>query len=255
MPSLETLLKVNKHDLSSAVSGAKRFARVEEAISWSLGAQGSLIYQTIWESDKYKIKLGKPGKEAAADYDRCKYLEDGHRGNNPNDMKPEIFCGNELFENKVASFTGIFDELQVLHDASETASELMACLLFRSAYMVDHKEVSPGIWRYEPSKEIINTISQDVPEIDGMPVEVFLHFLDALAWNEDVKYYTLGYNIKSDYGRRNNLMTCVNIIAVLLNRVRISKFAGSFSRPPAGISAISKVEALKQFPMLRGDDL
>jgi len=252
MSSPESLLKVNKLDLSSSVSGGKRLARVQEAILWPGATQDNPIYKTIWESGGYEIKLGKPGKEAPIGYDRCRY-HDGHRGNNPNDMKPVIFYNGVLLDNKIASFTDIFDELQSLHDVSVAAAELMAAILFRSAYMIDHKEVSPGIWRYELSEEIISMISNEVSEIDGMPMIVFLNFLDALAWNEDVKYHTLGYNIKSDYGRRNNLLTCVNVIAVLLNKVRISKFAGSFSRPPAGISAISKKEALKQFIVLGGD--
>lgn len=247
--NLSDLLKVNTGDLPPKVSGSKRIARVLESISWLSGTPDNILYKSIWSSDGYEIKLGKPGKEAAESYDRCKY-KDGHYGNNPNDMKPVVFLDNVLLQNKVASFTDIFDELYNLHHTSHVASELMACLLFRSAYMIDHEEISEGIWRYKPPIEVVNKISESIPEINGMPVIVFLNFLDALAWNEDTKYHTLGYDVTKDTGRRNNLLTCVNVIGVLLNKVKLSTFAGSFSRPPSGISAIPRKEAFRCFPIL-----
>lgn len=248
--SFHDLLKVDKSILRPFISGKKRKERVLESINWLSGSENQILYQSIWAGENgYEVKLGKPGKEASVDYNRCKY-KDGHYGNNPNDMKPMIFLNGSLLENTVASFTDIFDELHKLNNISEVASELMACLLFRSAYMVDHEEVSEGVWRYDPPNEIVEKISEYISNIDGMPVIVFLNFLDVLAWNEDTKYHTLGYDITKDTGRRNNLLTCVNVIGVLLNKVKLSKFAGSFSRPPSGISAISRKEAFSCFPLL-----
>ena len=248
--NLRNILKVEETSLSTRVAGLKRIERVSEAISWSGGEQDDKKYYTIFSEGEYSIKLGKPGKEAAQAYNMCKY-HDGHRGNNPNDMRPYIFKNNLPQEQQVASFTDIFNELQKLGRANEEALELIACLLFRSAYMIDHREISPSIWRYEIPNEIIDAITEKLPTADGVPMKVFLHFLDALAWNEDVKYHTLGFDVRLGYGRRNNLLTCVNLIGVLLNRVPISKFAGSFSRPPVGISDISKREALTIFPFLK----
>jgi hypothetical protein len=248
--NLKKVLKIDKTSLSTKVAGLRRINRVSEAISWPGGKQEKKKYYTIFSEKKYSIKLGKPGKEAAPKYNRCRY-HDGHIGNNPNDMKPSIFKNDELQEQQVASFTDIFDELQKLGRANEEALELIACLLFRSAYMIDHKEISPGAWRYEIPTEVLDAITEKLPTANGIPMKVFLHFLDALAWNEDVKYYTLGFDVRLGYGRKNNLLTCVNLIGVLLNKVPISKFAGSFSRPPAGISAISNREAVTIFPFLK----
>jgi hypothetical protein len=250
---LNNLLKVDKNDLTPRISGKKREDRIAEAISWNSGVVGNLEYHTIFSEGEYSIRLGKPGKEAAQDYNMCKY-KDGHRGNNPNDMRPVIFKNNILQENQVASFTEIFNELQTLGRADEYSLELIACLLFRSAYMIDHIETLSGIWRYDIPVEILNKIEEKLPIADNIPIKVFLHFLDALAWNEDTKYHTLGFNIKDGTGRKNNLLTCVNLIGVLLNKVPISKFAGSFSRPPIGISAISNKEALQIFPLLKPQD-
>jgi len=247
--NLNNILKIERIDISTKVAGVKRMDRVLEAISWPGGTVDNLEYHTIFSEGKYSIRLGKPGKEASSAYSMCRY-QDGHRGNNPNDMKPSIFKNESRQNEQIASFTAIFDELQTLGRADEDALKLIACLLFRSAYMVDHKEISPHIWRYEIPKEVLKIITDKLPTADGIPMKVFLHFLDALAWNEDVKYHTLGFPIRLGYGRKNNLLTCVNLIGVLLNKVSISKFAGSFSRPPVGISAISNREALEIFPLL-----
>jgi hypothetical protein len=253
MPRFRHQFKINSQDVSIGVAGAKRLAHVSEAISWFSGTQEEQKFTTVWEKGEYSIKLGKPGKEAAPGYMGCKY-QDGHRGDNPNDMRPSIFRNGTLVEKHIASFVQIFDEIQKLSESdNDNALELIGALLFRSAFMVDHKEVAPGVWRYHPPAEVMAELERSMPLAEGLPIEAFLHFLEALAWNEDVKYHTLGYDIRTGTGRRNNLLTCVNLIGVLLNEVRISKFAGNFGRPPVGISAISNVEAYRIFPALTPD--
>jgi len=253
MPRFRQQLKVSHEEVSIAVAGAKRLAQVTEAKSWPAGTQEQQVFEIIWEGGIYSIRLGKPGKEAASDYMGCKY-QDGHRGNNPHDMRPSIFRDGALVEKHIASFVQIFDEIQKLSESdNDNALELIGALLFRSAFMVDHREDRPGVWRYHPPIEVITELNRTMPLAEGLPIEVFLHFLEALAWNEDVKYDTLGYDIRTGTGRRNNLLTCVNLIGVLLNEVRISKFAGNFGRPPVGISAISNVEAYRIFPALTPD--
>jgi len=250
MPRFRQQLKVSHNDVSIGVAGAKRLVQVAEAKTWPSGTQEQQIFQTVWQGANYSIRLGKPGKEAASDYVGCKY-QDGHRGNNPNDMRPSIFRDGVLVEKHIASFVQIFDEIQKLSEAGDDdALELIGALLFRSAFMVDHKEISQGVWRYQPPVEVLTELNRVLPLAEGLPIEVFLQFLEALAWNEDVKYDTLGYDIRTGTGRRNNLLTCVNLIGVLLNEVRISKFAGNFGRPPVGISSISNVEAYRIFPAL-----
>ena len=93
-----------------------------------------------------------------------------------------------------------------------------------------------------------------LPKIGDVPTDVFLYFLDILALNEDVKVHTLGHkNAKHDYGRINTLLTFAHLIAVLLNRRSLAKFAGAFARPPSGMAPIPKTEkgnVFESFPLL-----
>jgi len=242
-------LTLSKEDTTPKVAGTKRLASVKEAISWPSGPDVEHKEPTVvFTNDRYSVHLAKPGKEAAPEYMNAKY-KDGKLGNNPNDMRPEITIDGKRIDRN-ASFRDVFEGLQTLMHASEEAGELIACLLARSAFMADHKEISPGIWRYAPSPAAIKELSDRVPIIYDVPMEVFLHYLNALALNEDTKYYTLGHDITKDTGRKNNLLTCVNLMGVLLGRVSIVEFAGSFSRPPSGISAISMKRMREILPAL-----
>lgn len=242
-------LSLSKDDVAPRVAGAKRLTSVQEAISWPKGLdQEHKISTPIFSRDEYIVRLSKPGKEAAPDYSGSRY-KNGGLGNNPNDMRPEITIDGKLLEEN-ATFTDIFEELQKIHLKSIDGIRLVACLLGRSAYMVDHEEIEPGIWRYLPPKEAIERLMGLIPVAYGVPIDIFLYYLEALALNEDTKYFTLGYDITKDTGRRNNLLTCVHIIAVMLGEASIAKFAGSFASLPRGISAISFKKMLEVFPEL-----
>lgn len=245
---LRRLLSVEKS--SYATAKERKMVRVLEAKGWPHGtSQVNKTYQTIWTGKQYEVRLGKPGKEAEPSYDKCRY-KDGHKGNNPNDMWPCIWDGKRILE-KSATFTDVFDELQALIRVEPICLELIACLLFRSAFLIDHVDIGGGRWRYHPPRHVVELISKYAPSAFGVPIETFLHYLDALAWNEDVKYHTLGYDItKGGTGRENNLLTCVNIIGVFLDKIPLSKFAGAFARLPVGISAISRKKALETFSLL-----
>ncbi len=86
---------------------------------------------------------------------------------------------------------------------------------------------------------------------DEILVKAFLDFLDVLVWKEDVKHYILGFDVRLGTEGRNKILTLVNLIGVLLNKVSIAKFAGNFSRPLSGISAISNRKTLEIFLYLR----
>lgn len=242
-------VSLSKADTSKKLATEKRMASVVEAIGWPTGSDVDHKLPTvIFTAGEYEVRLSKPGKEAAPGYEYAKH-KDGTKGRNPNDMRPEITVRGALIE-KNASFRDIFEELQKIHLQSVDGIRLLAILLARSAYMADHVEVRPGILRYHPPVELIHELKGLIPSAYEVPIEVFLHYLDALALNEDVKYHTLGYDIGSGIGRRNNLLTCVNIIGVMLGDVSIAKFAGDFARPPSGVSAISLVKAREVFPEL-----
>ena len=241
------ILSVSKKEIKEARD--KRIERVEKAISYKKGSsQKNKLRYLLWESNKYMVVVDKPGKEAAKNYNMCKY-KDGSKGNNPNDMYPTIIFDGEEINDGLKSFSEVFEVLFSLRK-HDKALELIACLLFRSAFMVDHKKEKDGLWKYNPPQKIVNEISKDVKNLKGIPILTFLHYLDAIGLNEDVKYYTLGYDIRNGTGRRNNMMTCVSLIAVILERYSIAKFAGYFARPPVGISAISQKKAVELFPYL-----
>lgn len=224
----------------------KRLDRIAEAIGWPQGTQERRLKKVIWSNaDGYAVSLSKPGKEAAYGYMRCRY-KDGHSGNNPNDMLPLVSFKRRISEN--ASFSDIFRELFLVRDM--VAGELFGALLYRSAFMLDHRKDTDGNWRYVPNPEAIREISKTIKTLYQVSIEAFLHYLDALAWNEDVKYHTLGYDVMQGYGRVNSLLTCAHIVAVAAGRVEFYALAGGFSRPPIGVSAISQTAALEAFPTL-----
>jgi len=224
---------------------------IKEAISW-YGSINPLkkIYYDIWESYELnaKVSLGKFGKEYHINTLRRK--DDGSIGNNPNDMKPTIFIDN-VIKDVEGSFVYVFDLFQQIHNKDTEALDLLGSLLFRNAFLIDHIFNEDGNLRYSPPQDVIIKLRTRLGNIDGMDIEIFLHYLDAIALNEDVKYYGLGYDIRNGTGRRNNLLTCVHIIAVFLNRTSLVKLCGAFSRPPVGVAPLSNKKAIEVFPMLK----
>lgn len=122
--------------------------------------------------------------------------------------------------------------------------------MFRNAFLVDHINANDH-FTYVPPTEAILYLQNNLPPIEGIEIETYLHYLDAIAWNEDTKYYTLGYDIHSGIGRKNNMLTYAHIIAVLLGKASLAKLCSSFSRPPIGVSAISFDTASTAFPSLK----
>ena len=107
--------------------------------------------------------------------------------------------------------------------------------------------------------ERINKIKETCDNFLGLPVEVFLFYLELIASNEDTKYQTLGYNIGKGFGRRNNLLTYSNVINVILQKHYLSEeeflvsfmsFAGRLTSPPSGLNPITNKKAKESFPQL-----
>ncbi|MFX1486395.1 MAG: hypothetical protein ACFFBS_04785 [Promethearchaeota archaeon] len=243
-------LKIPSELRLNKFSAPRRKQSIEEAKSWPKGlSQSSKTYQNLYVIGENKVCLGKPGKEAAPDYKQCT-TKDGVQTNNPNDMFPVIFLGQNRLRRSL-TFEDMFGLLLEMGKKSEFALELMGSLLVRNAFMLDHKETEPGIWRLSPPTVVIDRIRMLVPEVGEIPLDVLLYFTDVIALNEDVKYSTLGYDtVNQAYGRRNTLLTFAHLTAVLLKRASLARFAGSFARPPPGIAALSMKKALEAFPLL-----
>ena len=241
MANFDNILYVDTTAISQRRVFFKRKARIIEAKSWASGTDENKNYYTIWENDKYRVALGKPGKEAGTKYTGK---------TNPNDMRPAIFFNNVEVQ-KSATFQDIVKDLEKVGKTHTYALELLGCLLFRSAFLLDHKKVnsegSEEIYRYYPNKEVVNKISETVPIIYGVPAEVFLHYLDAIALNEDVKYDFLGYDLeKKNVGGRNNMLTYVNLIAVISGKKALYTLTGPLLR--SGVAAITNKAAFESLP-------
>jgi hypothetical protein len=234
------ILSIDKESLKLGKELRKK--SIEKAIGLEIGpSQDARVLHPVWNGNGYEVGLGKPGKEAITTRSRV----------NKNDMWPYVRSDAGVIS-KDATFRMIFKELEHMHNKSRYALELLACLLVRDAYLLDHKEVDGKII-YSPPQAIVDEISKDIPQIFGIPLEAFLRYLDAIALNEDVKYYTLGEDRGKAYGtsagRPNNLLTCAYLIAVLLGRAELVDFAYGFSRMK-GVSAIPLKKAKECFPLL-----
>ena len=255
--SEKDILVINKELVLTAGLKLSSFARsrraemLKEAIAFPKGKnQEKRKITEIYKSGDFVVAVGKPGKEASPDFKRKHYIT-GETTNNPNDMNPFIMengvkVGNDL------TFEALFEQIEHLMRADVFGLELFGMLIFRTAFMLDHKQNQEGKWRYIPPKEALSLLKKRLPEIGGVPIDVFLYFLDVLALNEDVKMHTLGYkNAQHDYGRVNTLLTFAHLVAVLLNRRSLAKFCIAFAYPPFNQSPIPKIKGVFEvFPML-----
>ena len=218
-----------------------------EAISWEKGTISDKKSYPMYEYDDFQVLLKKPGKESPPEYNRCKH-KNGTKGNNPNDMTPTLLKKGIVHENKFG-FDDIFELIYSIKD--KRTLEVLGSVLFRMAYMMEH-EIDNSNVRLNISKKVFQFLESKYPEVDKIPLRVFIYMMEIISLNEDVKYYTLGYNdnFKNGTGKRNNLLTYSRLIAVLIGGEKFSAFAGSFARPPVGISSISNSKAFEVFPDL-----
>lgn len=213
-------------------------ALIDEAVSFPGSTnQGQFIYTKIWESGEYAVKFGKYGKE---------YYREGEK-RNINDMAPTIFRNNEVCEYD-ASFRAIFRLSENLKKSGDEKSLLiLGCLFVRNAFLVDHVHTEQG-YRYHIPSAALDYLKEHVVDHAGIPIEVFLMYVDAIAWQEDVKYNTKGKPINSDVGRKNNLLTYARFISCLLDRSSYAEMLNKFSM---GVSALPKNEIVRTFPELK----
>lgn len=228
--------------------------RRDNVIAWGKQLPGNttglqnIITSWIWSSADgvYKVGFGKMGKEY---YSSSIRWQNGTQGNNPSDMRPTISKNEQILD-----FDGSFDHVfsffqQVQKVAGDDILVILGELMFRNAYLLDHTLVS-GDYYYNPNSSVVSKIVGAFPEYDGISTEAYLHYIDAIAQNEDTKYSTLGYDVSAGTGRINNMLTYAHIIAVLLGKAPLSKLCASFSRPPVGVSPITYATAQITFPDL-----
>jgi len=249
---LNKLLKIPESKLTSNAT-EKREKYVKEAISWECGKdQEHRIITIVYDFGDWKVAVGKPGKEADINYKSFRNYKTGLKGNNPNDMNPHILFKNKKIE-KDLTFQEIFGEIEKMKREDLFGLELFGMLIFRMAFMLDHKEDSKGKIRYSPDDKLVEMLQKRIPEVSEKKIKPFLFYLDVLGLNEDIKVNEGGHGLSKDYGRINTLLTFAHLIAVLLNRRPLFKFAGQFSRPPSGMAPIAKTrrgDIFESYPLL-----
>lgn len=258
--SEEEILNINK-ELSlqvglklSPFARPRRVEMLKEAIGWPKGKnQAQRKITEVYKAGNFVVAVGKPGKEAAPGFKRKHYIT-GKITNNKNDMNPFVMVKGKKFGDDL-TFEALFGQIEHLIRADMFGLELLGMFIFRMAFMLDHEKNQKKQWRYIPPKKSLALLKRHLPKVGDVPVDVFLYFLDILALNEDVKVHTLGHeNAEHDYGRVNTLLTFAHLIAVLLNRRSLAKFAGNFARPPSGMAPLPKIKGLfEAYPLLSPD--
>ena len=128
-------------------------------------------------------------------------------------MTPVINIDNSRFP-KNLTFDDIFQVFEeFIHEENLNLLEVIASLMFRQAFMLDHKK-KDGVWRLKIPDATANYLKSNRPHINDLPILAFFYFLKVLALNESVKYFSIGHSIKGGVGRQNNLLTYCNLIAV-----------------------------------------
>lgn len=240
----------------------RRGAMISEALTWPAGSIEEKIYHELFSQFDFAVKLGKPGKEAAKGYKKI----------NINDMTPTIFYKNEKI-NFTPTFYEIFEDFQDAAIATSSAEdslamELLAAILFRSAFMLDHVQTEHGNYKWNPNQDVIEELNFRLSGKLGKEIEtksngsvtlppiVYLNLVEALAINEDVKYqaetdeYKQNKLPKNDAGRKNTLLTCVHVIGVILGRIPVHELMGSASNG-RGVAPLGIKRALEAFPILK----
>jgi hypothetical protein len=212
----DTLL-VTKIQKSNDEFIKKRSLRIKEAISFKSGTYAR-PYKTIIAKllNNKEVYFLKPGKETL----RAKP--------NVHDMYPNV-GKNKIVETDKFNFEIIWEYLVKISIINQITFKKVLVLLYRLCYFTDHKEIQKSRLRYSPSKEIADYIGKidysikerfrDKFKKDGIGIWEFLHFVDILGWNEDVKYHI--NNRKPDFsdsGRRNvgRVNTILSVISVPL---------------------------------------
>jgi len=190
------------------------------------------------------VGVAKPGKETEESRDIV----------NPYDMTP-VVLNTGVDTGYRPTFADIFRSLQTLgaDEATRPALEVIAALMTRNAFMLDHEETPEGNWRYTPPELAVRYLEGVVDDLDGIPPRVFLFLTEALALNEDVKYYVLKGELTAS-GRQNNLLTCTHIAAVFLDMAGLVPFAYGLTRG-RGVAPLSQQKLRTLFPLLQPEAL
>lgn len=193
-----------------------------------------------------RVYIQYPGKESAREGDKMR----------PWDFKPKIMLPDGSMMSDI-SFKDVWNDLATISESHDSTLPILATVLFRMAYMVDHqdsedeyecgeinfetgkislcKPVHLKYERYSPNKDVLSYLQKEIGDLRGISVEAYLLVNDYLAQNEDCKYYyrdsrSGAKGWKGDIGRRNNLLTHIAIIGFLEKKIRFTEITDQFQR-------------------------
>ncbi|MFA6925364.1 MAG: hypothetical protein WC223_14055 [Bacteroidales bacterium] len=200
---------------------AKRTKRIEEAIAFESG--------TIKNKQKHLISSLPNGKET---YFHKPGKETLRKIPNVYDMSPNVGA-NGISETDNWSFEKIWEYLIKISIINQITFKKVLVLLYRNCFLLDHQEIKESKFRYLPSNELLDYIEKiefglkdgfmDKFKTNEIGLLEYLHFIDLLGWNEDVKYHIV--NDKPDFIKYNNKVGRVNtILTVISAPLMISNF-------------------------------
>jgi len=188
-----------------------------------------------------EVVFHKPGKEAFR-----------KKNPKPHDMTP-VVPGYEW-----ASFRDVWSILAWVSFAEPDAFKALAVLIYRSAYHLDHV-AEEGKLRYRPAPTVascMDALDQRLAKfMPNRSVRAFLHFLDLLGWNEDVKYHfedgkvTFTGDFPFKAGRVNTLLTCIRVPYEVS---RFARHAVENASSPERIEFGHIIDVMQQFSIARG---
>ncbi|MDP2168053.1 MAG: hypothetical protein Q8J64_06960 [Thermodesulfovibrionales bacterium] len=200
---------------------AKRTKRIEEAIAFEGGTIENPIKHLISALPNEKeAYFFKPGKEIL------------RRRPNVYDMSPTVGA-NGISETESWAFEKIWEYLIKISIINQITFKKVLVILYRNCFLIDHQEIEEGKFRYLPSKDLSSYIDKiefglkdgfmDKFRTKEIGLLEYLHFIDLLGWNEDVKYHTV--RGKPDFKRNGKRVGRVNtILSVISAPLMISNF-------------------------------
>ncbi len=222
----------------------KRKEIIKLAIAWEgEEGEGKYVSNEVWKYRKdpsFVVSLCKYGKE---------FYRDGDR-KNINDMRPSVVKNGEILQSVKGGFNDIFRLLEMCKKRKQDkVLRAFAVLFLRNVFLIDHEDPSGGYYIYEPNEELVQFICDKQQEYEGVPMEVYIHYLDAIALNEDVKYYTKGKltSLKRSVGRENNMRTYLYYICCLLSHIDWSEYIYKLITS-RGVAPITNKDIAKSFP-------
>ena len=236
--TIAQLLGQGLEDLDAAFGASlqRRKEAIDEAAHWPGSERNTCVTTYSHLPNGYRIRFRKPGKDA------LKY---------PYDMTPQLWKGRGD-TGLLPTFGELYGWLEDLRRDPRgiEALDIVATLLLRDAYMLDHTSTQDG-WRYCPPAPVVSQLESLAPTIGPMATLNVLHLVDAVALNEDVRYSTGGG--PTERGRYNNLLTAVRMITVMLDRERLSSAVGRLVQGGfGGVSPLEATEARRRLPLAHG---